>query len=255
MPKVRAGDLEVFWIERGAGAPVIFCHGNWSTSSWWEPALERLPTGVRGIAYDMRGRGRTVGPDSSYSIPSLAGDLVSFADALGLADFHLVGHSLGSAVAMQVALDCPGRPRSLTALSPAWIDGLPPVFDNAAHQRALSADPGILARALGPLAPACPRDAFWERLIAEGHGQRLEAALLNLDALRQWIPGDRLGTLKIPTTVISGALDILIGAETPRRVAAAMNASHVVLPSVGHCAQIEAPDAFAEALWRTIKTM
>ncbi len=104
MPAVRARDLLVHYLERGTGEPAVLVHGNWATSSWWEPVLDRLPAAVRGIAPDLRGRGRTAGPDSDYSIPSLAGDLAAFADPLGLERFHLVGHSLGSAVAMELAL-------------------------------------------------------------------------------------------------------------------------------------------------------
>ena len=70
-----------------------------------EPADQAL----RGIAYDVRGRGRTTGPDSDYSIPSLAADLGSFIDALGIAVPHLVGHSLGSAIVMRVRARSPGE--------------------------------------------------------------------------------------------------------------------------------------------------
>ena len=103
MRYTQAGELNVFYIEHGTGTPIIFVHGNWATSSWWEGVLKELPDGLHGIAYDMRGRGRTAGPDSDYSIRSLALDLESFAHALDLDRFHLVGHSLGTAVAMQFA--------------------------------------------------------------------------------------------------------------------------------------------------------
>ena len=129
MPSVHAGDLDVYYRENGAqgehGA-IVFVHGNWATSSWWEPVLARLPAPLwRGIAYDVRGRGRTTGPDSDYSIPSLAADLGSLIEALGLETPHLVGHSLGSAIVMQYALDHPAKVRSLTVVAPAWVDGMP----------------------------------------------------------------------------------------------------------------------------------
>lgn len=57
----------------------MLVHGNWATSSWWEPVLARLGPGWRGIAMDMRGRGRTRGPDTDYSISSLAEDPDEFA--------------------------------------------------------------------------------------------------------------------------------------------------------------------------------
>lgn len=252
MPMAQAGDLQVHFEERGTGTPVILIHGNWSTCAWWEPTLDRTPAGTRAIAYDLRGRGSTVGPDSSYSIPSLAQDLGRFADALGLEKFHLVGHSLGSAIAMEFAREAPERVLSLTAVSPSWIDGMPAKFRVPAQQEALKANRDLLARALRPLAPQGPFGPFWDRLVDEGHAQRLEAAVANLEALTEWAPGDALSGLPVPATVICGSRDLLVGAETPVRVAKVLAAERVELEGVGHCAPIEAPDAFAAALWKAI---
>ena len=126
MPFINSGDLNVHYIENGTQGglgTIVFVHGNWATSSWWEPVLASpLTKPWHGIAYDVRGRGRTTGPDSDYSIPSLAGDLGSFIDALGIEVPHLVGHSLGSAIVMQFALDHPAKVRSLTVAAPAWVE-------------------------------------------------------------------------------------------------------------------------------------
>lgn len=119
MPAINANDLNVHYIEAGEGVPIVFVHGNWTTSLSWRPVLERLPEGYRGVAYDGRGRGETTGPDNDYTMSELAADLLAFADALGLDSFHLVGHSLGSGIAMQFALDHPERLRSLVVVSPA----------------------------------------------------------------------------------------------------------------------------------------
>lgn len=250
---VKAGDLEVSWKEHGEGEPVVLIHGNWSTCSWWEPTLERVPAGLRAIAYDLRGRGQTRGPDSSYTIPSLAADLGAFADALGLQQFHVVGHSLGSAVAMEFAREQPERLRSLITVAPSWIDGMPRKFHSEVHQRALAADRDLLGRALAILAPARKPGPFWERLVDEGFQQRIEAALRNLDALVEWAPGDKLAGLGVRSVVLNGDQDVLLGNELPRRVASVLGARHEVLHGVGHCLIIEDPDRFCEALWRAIR--
>jgi pimeloyl-ACP methyl ester carboxylesterase len=248
MPTVRAGDLVVSYFERGSGAPVVFLHGNWATGSWWEPVLARLPAGWRGLAYDLRGRGLTTGPDSDYGIPSLAADLRAFADALGLGPLHLVGHSLGSAVAMQFALEHPGWVRSLAAVAPAWVDGMPRAALTADRQRLLKADPALFARASRAVAPTAPDDDFWRRLVVEGHRQRLSAALGAVNALSRWRPGDRLRSIACPKLVVGGAADLLIPAPVVARAAAALGARRVTLPGVGHSPNIEAPDALVRCL-------
>ncbi|HET7079545.1 MAG TPA: alpha/beta hydrolase [Chloroflexia bacterium] len=254
MPFVRAGDLNVHYIEQGAGTPIVFVHGNWVTSTTWEPVLDRLPPGYHGIAPDVRGRGKTEGPDSDYSIPSLAADLHAFVDALGLDRFHLVGHSLGTAIAMQFALDHPERVRTLTVVAPAWVDGMPEAFNNPAGQEALKANKALFGQALKALVPAAPADAYWQRVVDEGHEQRLEASLRNVQACLDWKPGDRVGEAGIPTLVVDGAQDILTGGPNVDRAAAALKARKtVVLPDIGHSPNMEAPDTFVALLIEHIK--
>jgi pimeloyl-ACP methyl ester carboxylesterase len=243
VPFIRAGGLNVHYLERGSGTPVVFVHGNWATSSWWEPLLDRLPGGWRGLAYDLRGRGRTIGPDSSYSIPSLAEDLKAFADALGLETPYLVGHSLGGAVVMQFALAYPARVKALAAIAPPWVDGMPATILAPQRQRILKASPMLFAVALKAVAPTVANDAYWKRLVAEGHAQRLAAALGAISGLTGWRPGDRLRSIPCPKLVIGGERDILITPPVVERVAEALGARRVMLPEVGHSPNIEAPDS------------
>lgn len=252
MPAVRAGDLDVSYREAGRGAALVLLHGNWATSSWWEPTLARLPTGRRGIAPDMRGRGGTRGPDNEFSIPSLAEDLHAFADAIGLERFDVVGHSLGSCVAMQFALAHGERLRSLTVVSPGWIDGMPGAYAVPDRQKQLKDDPSFFGLALRAIIPGAPDDEFWQRLLREGRAQTLAAALALLPALTDWAPGDALGRISVPRTVISGELDLFTGGPNATRVASALGCELVTMPKVGHGPMIEAPDEFARILWERL---
>ena len=248
MATVTTGDSTVHYLEQGEGTPVILIHGNWATGAWWEPVLARLPPGWHGLAPDLRGRGATVGPDTGYTLPALSADVLAFATALGLDRFHLVGHSLGSGVALQMALDAPERLLSLTAVSPAWVDGMPAAYNVPASQEALLADPALFAQTLKMMAPAAPADAYWDRLVATGHRQSRAATLENLPALVAWQPGDRLQATGVPALVISGEGDPLTGGANADRAAAALNARHIVLPGVGHSPIIEAPETVVALL-------
>lgn len=252
MPTIRASDLDIHYLEHGDGEPVVALHGNWGTSSWWEPVLERVPPGIRAIAPDLRGRGRTTGPDSDYRIASFAADLRACADALGLGRFHLVGHSLGSAIAIEFALTWPERLRSLVVVSPAWIDGMPEAYAVPDRQRMLKDDVGFLGQALRAIIPGAPDDERWLRLVREGNAQRLEAALALVPALLEWKPGDRVREIAVPKVVISGALDLFTGGPNATRVASAMGCDLVTMEGVGHGPMVEAPDRFCEILWERI---
>jgi len=252
MPFVKAGDLHVHYLEAGVGEPVLFVHGNWASAGWWEPCLARLPAGYHGLAPDMRGRGRTIGPDSDYSIAALAADQLALADALGFERFHIVGHSLGAAVAMQAALAAPSRVATLTVIAPPWADGMPQALNMPDRQRMLKAQPQLLRMALKAMAPSVPDDAFWRRLVDEGYAQRIEAAVGNMLALSSWKPGDALRAIKAPKLVIGGALDPLITPAVVERVASLLGVAPVLLAGVGHSPNLEAPDTVMTLLARQL---
>ena len=248
-----AGDLDTFYLEAGTGTPVLLVHGNWGSGAWWEPVLERLPRGRRALAPDLRGRGMSRGPDTDYGIASLANDVLAFADALDLAKFDLVGHSLGSCVAMEIALTHPERLRSLVVVSPGWIDGMPGAYAIPERQKQLKDDPAFMAVALRAIVPGTDDD-LWRKLLRDASEQRLEAALALLPALTEWTPGDAVGTINVPRVVISGALDLFTGGPNAVRVAQALQCELITMPKVAHGPMIEAPDAFAKILWEHLST-
>jgi len=245
MPMQRVGDLEVHYRERGQGSPVVLIPGNWTTSLWWQPLMELLPPGFRAIAPDMRGRGLTRGPALPQTIPTHAKDLHGLLDALGLMRVHLIGHSLGSAVAMQLALEHPERVHTLTVLAPAWVDGMPAAYNLPAHQLSLHDNRDYFATAMRGMAPGAPDDALWQQLLDEGHQQHRDASLATLQALVDWAPGERLKSLHaIPSLVVSGETDPLSTVDTGKRCASLMGARHHVMKGVGHSPNLETPRDF-----------
>ena len=252
MSQLKVGDLDVHYEERGTGVPVVLVHGNWGCTAWWEPVLERVPPGRRAIAYDLRGRGSTTGPAGDGSFRSLAGDLAALAGALGLGRFDLVGHSLGTAVAMQYGLDHPGRLRSLVLVSPAWVDGMPEALAVDAHQVRLVADRAYTDAALQAITPGAPRDERWERIVDATRAQSIETARGAVRAHLDWKPGDALRRIAVPTTVIGGARDLLVPPAVAARVAEATGGTFIELDGIGHGPMLESPDAFAALLWKRL---
>lgn len=105
---------------RDEGFPVVFVHGNCSSSYFYQSLLERLPAGFRGIAPDLRGYGETEPKpiDATRGLRDFSDDVLSLLDALELEHAILVGHSVGGGVAMQMTIDHPQRVTGLVLEAP-----------------------------------------------------------------------------------------------------------------------------------------
>ncbi|MDI1436752.1 alpha/beta fold hydrolase [Polyangium sorediatum] len=256
MPSLQSGSLTIHWSTRGDehGEPLVFVHGNWTTSLFWRPVFDRLPARYRAVAPDLRGRGQTRAEPHDYSVSRLAQDLAVLMDALGLPAAHLVGHSLGTAVVLELALADRARARSLTLVAPAWPDGMPRAYHVPDRQRLAQENLAIFAAAFRGIAPTAPNDAFFQELVAASHQQAPEATLATLDALRDWAPGERLRALAgVPALVVSGARDMLSTREVGARTADLLGARHEVVPDVGHSPNLEAPEALVALLDSFVK--
>ena len=131
MAVIRAGDVDLAVAEAGEGEPVVFVHGFPELAYSWRYQLPALAeAGYRAVAYDQRGYGRSAQPANieAYTLSQLVKDLMNLADALGLDQFHLVGHDWGSIVSWTAAVLHPERLLTLTSLNVpyrGWCCGFP----------------------------------------------------------------------------------------------------------------------------------
>lgn len=98
--------LQIHALFSGAdhAIPVVFMHGNASSAAYWEEIMLKLPPAYRGIAPDLRGYGDTQDQliDATRGYGDWVDDVFALADALGLEKFHVVGHSLGGALVLNL---------------------------------------------------------------------------------------------------------------------------------------------------------
>jgi pyruvate dehydrogenase E2 component (dihydrolipoamide acetyltransferase) len=101
------------------GAPVVLIHGYSGDLNNWLFNLETLAAIAPVIAIDLPGHGGSTKDVGDGSLKTLADTVAAALDALGVAEAHLIGHSLGAAVAARLAIDHSGIARSLTLIAPA----------------------------------------------------------------------------------------------------------------------------------------
>jgi 3-oxoadipate enol-lactonase len=278
MPYVDARGLRIHYRAAGAGPNVfVLVHGNFASWRWWKPVLDRLPSGSVAFAPDLRGCGDTAGGTSrrGYTIPRLAEDLRAFSDALGLTSFHLVGHSLGSAVATQLAIAHPEKVRTLALVAPTPATGLRAMREGSSRSARLlrTLDPEHeLSMALlrssyrvhhalgtnrwmlrGPLAKLMPgadlaaRDM--ELLLRDAARMSPDALIGFYRALHRWDVSAELRSLRVPTLVLAGGMDVLVATSWAHELAMLLPRGELrVWPDVGHAPQVERPDEFVQLL-------
>lgn len=117
--RISVNGIELDYLERGEGAPLLMLHGFPDHAASWRPLAEQLGPGIRQIAPDQRGyRGSSrPGAVKDYAIDHLVQDLLDLIDALGIEQVHLCGHDWGGVLAFELAERFPDRIAGLIALN------------------------------------------------------------------------------------------------------------------------------------------
>src|ERR1700729_469454 len=118
----RRLNTAVLSVAGRTGQPVLFLHGNVSSSLFWQPTMLVLPDGYRAPAVDLRGYGDTDPEpvDATRGLRDYADDLAALIDALELTSVHLVGWSMGGGVVLQYLTQRPAahQAASVTLVAP-----------------------------------------------------------------------------------------------------------------------------------------
>jgi len=128
LPGIEVVDLETSRLRtrrlmcgKRGGEPVLFLHGNLSSSTFWEETMLALPAGYHAVAVDQRGYG-TSNPaaliDATRGFAEWADDAIALADHLGWRRFYLVGHSLGGCIGWALLARHAERILTVTLVAP-----------------------------------------------------------------------------------------------------------------------------------------
>ena len=109
----KIGKYDIQYLEVGEGTPVVLIHGLAGDYSAWTSQIEILKDHYKVIAFDNRGAGKSTQIDEPISTQDLAKDTLGLMDHLGIQSAHIVGRSMGGAVAQHMALMSPERVKSL----------------------------------------------------------------------------------------------------------------------------------------------
>jgi pimeloyl-ACP methyl ester carboxylesterase len=222
--------------------------------AWRKNIAALAGAGFRVIAFDNRGFGFSDQPSSGYDNAAYTRLAVALLDTLHLVDAVLVGHSMGGAIAADVAIEHPQRVRGLVLIASAGLGTREPMLFRVARWPVVGAvvtslrSRGFTGRLLRA-SYADPRqvteedvDQYYAPVAREGSGTALRAVLrqFRFDDLRG---RGRLDRIACPTLVLWGEEDRWVPVALGRALAAGIPRSAlVIVPRAGHSVQEEAPD-------------
>ena len=241
----EVGGIKVRYSRQGStdGKTVVLLHGFGGDLDNWLFNMGPLAAVADVVALDLPGHGQSAVTLPEASVEALTGFVSAFLDGLGVEQAHLVGHSLGAAVAAQLALDQPERVAGLVLVAPAgfgpeinmdYIDG----FVGAASKKDLKpvlaqlfADESLVTRSL--------IDGVLRYKRLDGVGDLLAALAAGVfpDGRQASQPGLDLDPGRLPVTVVWGSDDQVI--PVAHADAVPDGATVVVLEKAGHMVQME----------------
>jgi pimeloyl-ACP methyl ester carboxylesterase len=120
---VVSGGIELHYVERGTGVPVVFVHSSLSDGGYWNYQLARFAaSGYRAIAYSRRyNPPNTNIAQPGYSAATDADDLAGLIEKLQLGKVHVIGHSYGAFTALSLAVKHPELVRTLVLAEPPAV--------------------------------------------------------------------------------------------------------------------------------------
>ena len=254
------------YIEWGPAAapPVVVLHGITGHARTWDEEARLLAERYRVLALDQRGHGDTdPAPDGDYSDEALLGDLVAFADALGLGRLSLIALSLGGRVAINFAGRHPARVERMVIvdigpeIAPvgrarvgALMAGAPEHFESledvVTHMRAnapLYTEAMLRHRAQHAVRPLPGGGFTWKYDRALRDMIRQGRMRVPSDLWAQW------RAITCPTLLVRGDLSDILTDETAKRMVDELPAARlVVVPGAGHTVPGDQPVAFQALL-------
>ena len=233
---------------------VVLIHGSgFDHSAWALHSRYFAHHGCSVLVPDLPGHGRSPGP-ALTTITAMADWIAALLDAAGVAKAHLVGHSMGSLIALETAARHPAKVSALGLIGTAAAMTVGPDLLKAAETNDVNAVDmvsiwglGYRAELGGSLAPG-----LWMHGGAQRVLQRCAPGVLFSDLSACNAYAEALATaakIAVPTTVILGERDMMTPAKAGKTLAAAIpHARTVVLRGAGHMMMAERPDELLAAL-------
>jgi 3-oxoadipate enol-lactonase len=257
MPKATLAGAELNYERAGEGEPLLLIQGmSANLLAWGRPFASLLEQSFEVISFDNRGMGLSSPAAEAFSIAEMAADTAALLEALEIESAHVLGISMGGMIAQELALAHPEKVRSLTLgctycggpgsqlMDPADFQALAEAMASGDQDRVLRAmyevnlSPGFRAEE--------SRYAEFVAMAAARPAPR-QVIAFQLQAIAAHDANARLSRLAVPTLVVHGTVDRVLGYPNGPLIASLIPAARLeTFEDVGHMFWWEQPERSAE---------
>ena len=255
----ECGEIRLCARDRGEGPAVVLLHGTTANLGVWDDVVDLLGDGVRTVAVDQRGHGRSGKPLTGYGAGEYSDDVAALIRTLGLAPAVVVGHSLGARNAVVLAARFPELVAGVVAVDyTPFVEA--EVLDDlkarvAAGNRTFESQAEVeqYLRKRYPLiteAAVARRAAYGYTATAAGYRPLADPAAMaqTVDGLRIDFV-DEASAVQAPVTLVRGRLSRIVSDDAFRRTRELRPDFRAVeLPEVDHYVPEERPDVIADEI-------
>lgn len=228
--------------------PILMLHGYTDSSFSFSRVLPLLPPEQLVIVPDQRGHGDSDKPEDGYSMEVMARDALHLLEALQVERAMVVGHSMGTFVARQMAAVAPQRVARLMLVDPGpATNTVLRELSDAVLQLSDPVDPAFAREFQYSTIQRPVPDEFMELVVRESLKLPARVWRAALAAQMSYEPVEEL--IACPTLVIGGAQDGVFSAPEQRAIAAAIPGARLtILEGIGHTPHWEDPGGFVATL-------
>ncbi|NJC97991.1 MAG: alpha/beta hydrolase [Anaerolineales bacterium] len=254
MEKISVNNIELAYIRKGSGSPLMLLHGYPLDHHLWDEITPLLEDIFDLIIPDLRGFGESTTVDQPYTMDDIAADLAGLLDHLGIQKTAVAGHSMGGYVALAFARLYPERVSGLGLVSTQVLAD-PPDRKEGRYKSAADVAENGTASVVEAMTPKFTSDERLQAFARKTMERQQPAAYIGaLKAMAERTDATSLlASIKYPVVIVHGDADSLIPVDRAREVKAAIPGAHLaVLSGAGHMPMMEARDETAKALGQLV---
>jgi 3-oxoadipate enol-lactonase len=244
--------MKLFFREKGRGNALLLIHGLGSNHKLWKFQVREFSKHFRTITPDLRGHGKSLQMDKGYSIKDLAEDCSDLLEQLNINRALVLGVSMGAAVALKMAIEHPQKVSGLSLVN-AWS-----YCDEDMKVRLKEWISRVTKEGIDSLIKDILKIYFTDHFFQKNKNKKIltfyeklkkeqskQTYINDCRACLSFDVRDKLNSIRTPTFLISGDLDILVPPFHAKRITSTIsNSSYWPIQRNGHVAFLEKPMKF-----------